>query len=93
MARIVIYSMAYRGDVFPYAPVAAELARRGHRVTFEERVVSLVAEGLTNPQIAERMFIARGTVKVHPSHVFTKLGVSTRSELAAQATKHASKAS
>jgi predicted ATPase/DNA-binding CsgD family transcriptional regulator len=59
----------------------------------EERVVSLVAEGLTNPQIAERMFIARGTVKVHLSHVFAKLGVSTRSELAAQATKHAGSAS
>lgn len=34
MARIVFYSMAYRGDVLPYAPVAAELARRGHDVTF-----------------------------------------------------------
>jgi DNA-binding CsgD family transcriptional regulator len=39
------------------------------------------------------MFIARGTVKVHLSHVFAKLGVSTRSELAAQATKHAGSAS
>jgi DNA-binding NarL/FixJ family response regulator len=47
----------------------------------------LVATGLTNPQIAERMFIARGTVKVHLSHVFAKLGVSTRAELAGQATK------
>jgi ATP/maltotriose-dependent transcriptional regulator MalT len=53
----------------------------------EIRIVTLAAEGLTNPQIAERMFIARGTVKVHLSHVFAKLGVSTRSELAAQATK------
>ena len=53
----------------------------------ELRIVKLAAEGLTNPQIAERMFITRGTVKVHLSHVFAKLGVSTRSELAAQATK------
>ena len=53
----------------------------------ELRVVGLVAAGLTNPQIAERMFIARGTVKVHLSHVFAKLGVATRAELAAQATK------
>ena len=53
----------------------------------ELRIVALVAAGLTNPQIAERMFIARGTVKVHLSHVFAKLGVSTRAELAAQATK------
>jgi DNA-binding CsgD family transcriptional regulator len=53
----------------------------------ESRIVELIAEGLTNPQIAERMFIARGTVKVHVSHVFAKVGVSTRSELAAQAMK------
>jgi DNA-binding CsgD family transcriptional regulator len=53
----------------------------------ELRIVALVATGLTNPQIAERMFIARGTVKVHLSHVFTKLEVSTRAELATRATK------
>ncbi len=53
----------------------------------ELRIVTLVAAGLTNPQIAERMFIARGTVKVHLSHVFAKLGVATRAELAARATK------
>jgi DNA-binding CsgD family transcriptional regulator len=53
----------------------------------ELRIVDLVAAGLTNPQIAERMFIARGTVKVHLGHIFAKLGVSTRAELAAQATR------
>lgn len=51
----------------------------------ERRVVSLVTEGLTNPQIAEWMFIARGTVKIHLSHVFDKLGVSSRTQLAAMA--------
>lgn len=34
MAKIVVYSMAYRGDVFPFVPIATELARRGHEVTF-----------------------------------------------------------
>ena len=48
----------------------------------EERVVALAAEGLTNAQIAERMFVAPGTVKVHLGHIFTKLGVATRAELA-----------
>jgi DNA-binding NarL/FixJ family response regulator len=47
----------------------------------------LVAEGLTNPQIAAKMFVARGTVKVHLGHIFTKLGVTTRSELAARAVR------
>jgi DNA-binding CsgD family transcriptional regulator len=50
----------------------------------ERRVVDLVAEGLTNPQIARRMFISAQTVKTHMKNVFRKLDVSTRSELAAQ---------
>ncbi len=53
----------------------------------EQRVVALTAAGLTNPQIAEKLFITRGTVKVHLAHIFTKLGVVTRSELAAEATR------
>ena len=53
----------------------------------ELRVVELVAEGLTNPQIAAKMFVARGTVKVHLGHIFTKLDVTSRSELAAQAAR------
>lgn len=53
----------------------------------EERVVALAAEGLTNSQIAERLFVAPGTVKVHLGHIFTKLGVATRAELAGAATR------
>ena len=34
MARIVVYSMAHRGDVYPYVPIASELCRRGHEVTY-----------------------------------------------------------
>lgn len=51
----------------------------------ERRVVSLATEGLSNPQIAERMFIARGTVKVHLSHIYEKLDVSSRTQFAAKA--------
>ena len=55
----------------------------------ELRVVDLVAEGLTNPQIGERMFISRGTVKVHLSHIFAKLNMASRSELAGEAARRA----
>jgi predicted ATPase/class 3 adenylate cyclase/DNA-binding CsgD family transcriptional regulator len=55
----------------------------------ETDVVRLVAAGLTNPDIAERLFMARSTVKTHLSHVFAKLGVSSRAELASAATKRA----
>jgi len=51
----------------------------------ELEVVRLAAAGLTNPAIAERLFISRGTVKTHLLHVFAKLGVHSRAELAAAA--------
>jgi predicted ATPase/DNA-binding CsgD family transcriptional regulator len=50
-------------------------------------VVRLVAEGLTNPEIGARLFVSRATVKTHLSHVYAKLGVSNRTELAALATQ------
>ena len=52
----------------------------------ELQIVELVAQGLTNPQIGDRLFISKRTVQTHLSHIFTKLGVSTRAELAATAT-------
>ena len=51
----------------------------------EREVVRLVGEGLRNDAIARRLFIAPGTVKVHLTHIFAKLGITTRAELAAQA--------
>jgi DNA-binding NarL/FixJ family response regulator len=39
-----------------------------------------------NDAIARRLFIAPGTVKVHLSHIFAKLGITTRAELPPQAT-------
>lgn len=80
---------------------AVEYARRGRgqrrRPTHgwpsltptERKVVALVAEGLTNPQIGQRLFVSRRTVQTHLAHVFAKLHVSTRTELATAATKHA----
>ena len=51
----------------------------------ELEVIRLVGEGLRNDAIAQRLFISPGTVKVHLTHIFTKLGITTRAELAAQA--------
>jgi DNA-binding CsgD family transcriptional regulator len=53
----------------------------------ERRVVELAAEGLTNPQIGERLFISRRTAQTHLGHVFAKLGISSRVELAAEVTR------
>lgn len=48
----------------------------------ERRVAAMVAEGLTNAEIAERLCITVGTVKNHLSHIFSKLGVARRTEVA-----------
>src|SRR5262245_48601148 len=53
----------------------------------ELKVVRLVSERLTNPEIAERMFISRRTVQTHVSHALAKIGVSTRRELADEAAR------
>lgn len=48
----------------------------------ELEVAQLAASGISNPEIATRLFIARGTVKMHLSHAYRKLGVANRTELA-----------
>ncbi|MGH9211864.1 MAG: ATP-binding protein [Acidimicrobiales bacterium] len=49
----------------------------------EAEVAKLVAEGLTNRQIAERLIISERTAQNHVQHILTKLGFSTRSQIAA----------
>jgi DNA-binding NarL/FixJ family response regulator len=56
----------------------------------EKRVLELVGEGLTNRQIAERMFLAEKTAKNYVSSLLAKLGMHRRTEAAAFAARHAS---
>ena len=51
----------------------------------EGDVLELIAEGLTNPQIAERLFLSRKTVGIHVSRILDKLGVHTRGQAVAEA--------
>ncbi len=61
-----------------------ELARLGLTAR-ESEVLSLIADGCSNGQIAERLFITRKTASVHVSNILAKLGVATRLEAAAMA--------
>ncbi len=54
----------------------------------EHAVADLVAEGLTNPQIGERLYISHRTVQTHLAHMFAKLDIATRAQLAADVTRH-----
>jgi DNA-binding CsgD family transcriptional regulator len=53
-------------------------------------LAGLVAEGLTNPEIAERLVISAETVKTHLSNIFAKLGVARRRELEREVLRHGS---
>ena len=68
---------------------AAALDPRGaHRLTQREReVVLLVRDGMKNREIAERLVITPGTVKVHLMHIFEKTGARDRFELRMQAAR------
>ncbi len=61
----------------------------GYDLTAGEReVLALVAQGLTNIKVADRLTISRSTAKFHVSSILSKLGVTTRTEAVAQAVHH-----
>ena len=70
------------------AGIAAKLAERLTQVQLTPRelaVLRLLAFGMTNKEIAERLDITDGTVKVHLTNLFQKLNASTRTEAVATA--------
>jgi NarL family two-component system response regulator LiaR len=61
----------------------------GHDLTDRENeVLTLLVEGMTNRQIAQRLGISLSTVKFHVSAVLSKLDVSSRTEAVSFALKH-----
>ncbi|NJC72012.1 AAA family ATPase [Planosporangium thailandense] len=53
----------------------------------ETKIATLVARGMSNPQIAAQLFLSRRTVQSHVSHILTKLGVRSRMDIAREATR------
>jgi DNA-binding NarL/FixJ family response regulator len=50
----------------------------------ERRVADLATQGLTNRQIAQRLFVTQPTVETHLRHIFQKLDITSRSEIGAR---------
>jgi len=94
-----VRTVADGGKWFPAGLIATALEREtGRRVAREEtdrmlttrerEIALLVAEGLSNKQVGERLNIAEGTVKIHLNNIYRKCGMQNRTLLAAFARAH-----
>jgi len=54
----------------------------------EKEVLRMMAEGLSNPEIAQKLFVSRSTVKFHVSSILSKLGAASRTEAVSKALQH-----
>ena len=64
------------------AQISGRAPSKGGLTPAEERVAALVAKGKTNKEVAAELFVADRTVEYHLSHIYAKLGVRSRAELA-----------
>ena len=63
----------------PFAPNTANIARLG-LTPRELEILALIAEGLSNREIAERLHVSENTVKTHSANLFSKLSARRRTQ-------------
>jgi DNA-binding CsgD family transcriptional regulator len=69
-----------------YRPTRARLAGRDALTASELRVAGMAADGATNREIAQSLYLSVKTVEMHVSRAYRKLGISSRHDLAAAVT-------
>lgn len=91
-----LLGLGARWDADAAAALLRELGERtpqvgpreaGHLTRREREVLALLGEGLSNPDIAERLYLSRKTVEHHVARVLAKLGLRSRAEAAAEAVR------
>lgn len=82
VARKVLAEFARLPQPSPPTPTGEPLTER------EQEILRLMAQGLNNHQIAERLHLAHGTVKNYISRIFNKLGVENRAQAIVWAHQH-----
>jgi DNA-binding NarL/FixJ family response regulator len=99
---VAVIETVFRGEMLCSPRMAATLLRRvttlaaerrpertcGHLTERQTEIVALIAQGLTNKEIARRLCIELPTVKNHLHAIFARLDVSRRSEAVARAREH-----
>lgn len=82
LTREAMEALARPASEMPQDAGIFDLTRR------ELEVLALMVEGLTNPDIADRLIVSRSTVKAHVSNILGKLNAANRSEAVSIALKH-----
>ncbi|RJQ79676.1 MAG: DNA-binding response regulator [Desulfobacteraceae bacterium] len=77
-----LFAQVVQGTAAPDAAVSALLSER------EKEVLRLLAKGLSNGEIAARIYLSEGTVRNYVSSIFDKLGVTDRTQAAVLAIRH-----
>jgi serine/threonine-protein kinase PknK len=97
MERAIEYALSTKDAAPAHAPRAEDAApilrARGPTgadllTTRERDILTLVARGMTDPQIAEALVIGRRTAETHVAHCLSKLGLANRTQLATWAVEH-----
>jgi len=82
--EVVVVKEVRVRETGPFVLDAARLAELG-LTPRELEVLQLIAQGLSNREIGEKLFVADGTVKTHSSRIFQKLGVERRVQAVSRA--------
>jgi DNA-binding NarL/FixJ family response regulator len=90
LEAMIAFALNDLGD--PTEDSGAKVRLPGQLTAREREIAILVAAGLSNRQIAEKLFISRRTVDAHLEHIFGKLGITSRVMLTIQLREHSAEA-